>query len=108
MGPAVSGRGWVAGWNMPGYLPETEPEHFHAFADALAYLHDTVARWLDDDAALEADYRPAEWAEDAIPADIIFTTFDGREATRGAFGDYGITTLWIEPGDCSDDCEVDE
>lgn len=42
---------YTAGWNMPGYLPETDPETFDSLQDAAAYLRETLARWLDEDAA---------------------------------------------------------
>ena len=29
---------YIAGWNQPGYLPETEPEEFDSFADAREYI----------------------------------------------------------------------
>lgn len=40
---------WVAGWNMPGYLPETDPELFTEWKDARAYLIETIDRfWTED------------------------------------------------------------
>lgn len=29
---------WVAGWNMPGYLPENEPAMFDTWGEAHAYI----------------------------------------------------------------------
>ena len=52
---------YIAGWNMPGYLPETDPETFDTLADAAEYLRETLARWLDEDGA----------PEDMTAADII-------------------------------------
>ena len=46
-------RKYVAGWNMPGYLPETDPETFDTLEDAAEYLRETLARWLDEDEAPE-------------------------------------------------------
>ena len=40
---------YVAGWNMPGYLPETDPVIFDNETDAVRYLSDTVDRFWDDD-----------------------------------------------------------
>jgi len=40
---------YVAGWNMPGYLPESEPFTFDDPAEAIAYLVDTVERFWDQD-----------------------------------------------------------
>lgn len=43
-----SGR-YVAGWNMAGYLPETDPETFDTLDEAYAYLHETLEQWLEQD-----------------------------------------------------------
>lgn len=40
---------YVAGWNMPGYLPETDPVIFDNETDAIRYLSDAVIRFWDDD-----------------------------------------------------------
>lgn len=40
---------WVAGWNMPGYLPESDPELFTEWKDARAYLTETIDRFWDED-----------------------------------------------------------
>ena len=42
---------YIAGWNMPGYLPETDPVIFDNETDAILYLTDTVDRFWDDDYA---------------------------------------------------------
>ena len=39
---------WVAGWNMPGYLPESEPVGFDSWEDAHAYIVESVERAWDD------------------------------------------------------------
>jgi hypothetical protein len=50
----MAGYSYTAGWNMPGYLPESDPETFtaetqaEAAHDALDYLADTLDRWADD------------------------------------------------------------
>lgn len=36
-----------AGWNMPGYLPESEPAAFDSATDALMYLRDTLDHWAN-------------------------------------------------------------
>lgn len=33
---------WVAGWNMPGYMPDSEPAEFETFADACEYIADAM------------------------------------------------------------------
>lgn len=40
---------YTAGWNMPGYLPESEPATLDTFNEAVAYLADTVSRFWDED-----------------------------------------------------------
>lgn len=39
---------WVAGWNMPGYMPDSEPARFETFEDARDYIADEMARWADE------------------------------------------------------------
>lgn len=36
-----------AGWNMPGYLPNTPPERFTTFSEAHAYIRDYLERSFD-------------------------------------------------------------
>lgn len=33
---------WVAGWNMPGYMPDNTPEEFSDCDDARAYIEETL------------------------------------------------------------------
>ena len=33
---------YIVGWNMPGYLPESEPAEFDDFYDATQYLIATL------------------------------------------------------------------
>ena len=40
---------YVAGWNIPGCLPETDPAIFDNETDAIRYLSDTVSRFWDED-----------------------------------------------------------
>lgn len=40
---------YIAGWNIPGYLPESEPAIFDNETDAIRYLSDTVSRFWDED-----------------------------------------------------------
>lgn len=35
---------WVAGWNMPGYLPEAEPVEFDSKKEAIEFLIDELTR----------------------------------------------------------------
>lgn len=45
---ADPGPHYVAGWNMPGYLPESVPEAFPDFDSARAYLDGTLERLESD------------------------------------------------------------
>lgn len=69
---------WIAGWNMPGYLPESEPAEFDDWQDAMTYLHDSIGRFWDEDASDGQHIRAAAdaiWealhiaAHDAIPGE---------------------------------------
>lgn len=75
---------YTAGWNVAGYLPETDPETFETLADAVAYLRDTVAQWQDQ------DWEQAD--PDVLTADEIVTS-DGQTAS----GWYRDIHLWAEP-----------
>jgi hypothetical protein len=54
---------YVSGWNMPGYLPESEPATFCDPAEAVAYLVNTVERFWDQ------DYESAETSEERLGLD---------------------------------------
>jgi hypothetical protein len=71
---------YVAGWNQPGYLPESEPEEFATFTEARNYLLDTVDRWLDED-----------WEE----ADVDSPTAEDIVSVLG-YGWYKDYALWVE------------
>lgn len=79
----MSAGRWVAGWNMPGYLPETDPETFDTLEDAVAYLRETAERWADED---EQD-SPEILVEPGAGADGYYS------------GPYGgaVLHLWAEP-----------
>ena len=40
---------YIAGWNIPGCLPEVEPAIFDNETDAIRYLTDAVDRFWDED-----------------------------------------------------------
>ena len=40
---------YIAGWNIPGYLPESEPAIFDNETDAIYYLSYTINRLWDED-----------------------------------------------------------
>ena len=39
---------YVAGWNMPGCLPEAEPAEFDSFDEAREYIQEEFRRRADD------------------------------------------------------------
>lgn len=44
---------FVAGWNMPGYLPDSEPAEFDSAEDALEYIKDEM--WRESDNTEDTD-----------------------------------------------------
>lgn len=50
---------FVAGWNMPGYMPDGEPGGFDTFAEAKAYIIDELKQ-AEDDAGERGDEEAAE------------------------------------------------
>jgi hypothetical protein len=94
---------WTAGWNMPGYLPESEPVTFDTWREAHRYVVETVERFWDEDQdsanGVDAD---REW----LP---VHTTLHHVSEENG----YSVVgerlTFWIEPTqdpDCAD-CAAD-
>ena len=47
---------YVAGWNIPGYLPESDPVIFDNETDAIRYLADTVAQFWDEDYRIDTTW----------------------------------------------------
>ena len=54
---------YVAGWNIPGYLPESDPAIFDNETDAIRYLSDTVDRFWDQDAEIDSESADKKWAD---------------------------------------------
>lgn len=40
---------WIAGYNMPGYLPDNEPAEFGTFDEAKRYIIGLMKQFEDDD-----------------------------------------------------------
>ncbi|MCX4025615.1 hypothetical protein H0A36_30035 [Endozoicomonas sp. SM1973] len=38
---------YIAGWNVPGYLPEVEPATFSTHSEALDYIKDEIKKHID-------------------------------------------------------------
>lgn len=73
------GASFTAGWNQPGYLPDTEPETFATFEEAVGYLKETYERWADEDGSSDT------WSSVVIEQ----TTGSLHAAYRGY-------VLWVE------------
>jgi len=55
---------YIAGWNMPGYMPDSEPSAFETFDEAKRYIIEELKRCEDEaDAEAVAEYYCAR-AED--------------------------------------------
>lgn len=39
---------WSAGWNMPGYMPDNDPEAFADWTSAQSYILEELKRYLDE------------------------------------------------------------
>lgn len=66
---------WVAGWNMPGYMPDSEPVTFETNNEALEYIADEIASVAEQ---CESD-------DEAKPLT------DAAEAIRTYSGEFGQT-----------------
>ena len=83
---------WIAGFNMPGFMPETEPCSFNDAENALEYIKAEIERSIEDE-GLEVDL-------DAIKAD-----------PNGEFGQtLGKYHYWIshDPSNGLDPDEMEE
>ena len=52
---------YSAGWNMPGYMPDNAPTLFLDADDALEYVKDSAAQWLENQ-----DCTNHEWLENEL------------------------------------------
>lgn len=53
-------RVYVAGWNMPGYMPDSEPACFLDAADAMEYIREQVRESDEENAEEQADSMRAD------------------------------------------------
>jgi hypothetical protein len=98
---------YVAGWNMPGYLPDNEPARFDDADDARQYLAEELENTADqiDDEDM-GDPRRADWR--AIAADLRAQDFEGSAAEWGQT--IGTWHYWIsfQPADLANPDEAEE
>lgn len=98
---------WVAGWNMPGYTPDSEPAAFDTCDEARDYIADSMhdaADEISDDEDMENPQR----------AGIRKTADTLRDAIGDRDSDYGQTVgrfhYWVthKPGELADSDEQAE
>ncbi len=81
---------YIAGWNMPGYLPDNEPAHFDTFEEAKQYIIDELMAYADEEDADEPTTLGNEIdnvAQDVNLESRPFTVYAGKFA------------WWVEPCD---------
>jgi hypothetical protein len=102
---------WVAGWNMPGYMPDSEPSAFDTCDEARDYIAEQLQRCADDEDDTSEEYVPG-----TIEA-YEGTAKELREMIGDKDSDYGRTIcrfhFWIThiPGklaDSEEQTELDE
>lgn len=71
---------FVAGWNMPGYLPDAEPVEFDDAEDALEYVRDRMRE--------DAEENAPEVEVDALLAQIDTFEADADGEFGQTFGEY--------------------
>lgn len=87
---------WLAGWNMPGYLPETEPVEFDSREDALNYLFAEAERWAEyayDGADCNAT--PESDAYDDLAASIAHDNAPGATHEVGHVNTAVNVSVWV-------------
>ena len=84
---------YIAGWNMPGYLPESDPAIFDNETDAIRYLSDTVDRfWSEDD---EADNNPPRHAGQAGKWSDVYANLPFETAPFNIANNDRSLTFWV-------------
>ena len=81
---------YVAGWNMPGYLPETGPTVFETESEATRYLIEEIDRFWDQDYQGDESHEVADdrWMD--IHVSLIYET-----APFSIQNGDGSLTFWI-------------
>ena len=84
---------YIAGWNVPGCLPVSNPAIFDNETDAIRYLSDTVDRFWDEDYA--GDTTPdARNAADEKWLDV-FSNLRYETAPFNIRNNDGSLTFWV-------------
>ena len=84
---------YIAGWNIPGYLPESDPAIFDNETDAIRYLSDTVERFWDEDYAGDTTWDAwntvdEKWSD-------VFTNLPYETAPFNIRNNDGSLTFWV-------------
>lgn len=98
-----SSAAYVAGWNMPGYMPDSEPARFQTWEDAAEYIGEEMARAAESlmdlpESALESE---------TLTASAIHIR-SAAEMPKGYGETIGNYHYWIEPLSGSDRFESPE
>lgn len=76
---------WVAGWNMPGYMPDSEPAEFDDFDDAKDYIADEMESQAD---LVEENWNQTHEDEPCQDAEEIRKTAEHvRNLSEGEYGE---------------------
>jgi len=89
---------FVAGYNMPGYLPDSEDaaQTFDTFSEAVNFLAATVDSFWDADYDFDGDYITNGERVDAIWLDIHTSLHNAGNGN--SFSEYaGGYSFWINP-----------
>ena len=81
---------YVAGWNMPGYLPDTDPAVFQTEDDATSYLVREIDLFWDEDYLAGESHEVADnrWMD--IHASLLYET-----APYNVQNGDGSLTFWV-------------
>jgi len=90
---------FTAGYNMPGYLPENDPETFDSFEDAVAHLVGIVDHFWDGDSQNDSDPRWNDGMD--ITSDEIWLDIHTALHNIGNANEFSETAggyhFWISP-----------
>lgn len=96
---------WAVGWNMPGYMPDSEPMHFEtwqeardAYCDELLRAADEHAEGLESFGAADKDAADPEATMAELDATIAahIALLKARTAETEASFDIGQYRYWLE------------
>ena len=74
---------WSAGWNMPGYMPDSEPSQFESWSDARDYIAGEIERARDESPAGDTDEGTSDFDEALAALEALE---DGEEFGRTVGG----------------------